>query len=132
VLNFEAADVITPPDERPTREKMESNNILADITGGEALTPRDRGQIHGSGAMLFLDEWGNLVIGDEMSQIKEWVNETKMPERSNRIVGREGSIQNPEHRLPHMRDPRGPSPRGGGLSSSPDSSLPDMAPHGGR
>jgi hypothetical protein len=132
VLNYESIDVIAPPEERPSKEKLETDQILVDVMGGEALTPRDRGQIHGSTAMLFLDDRGNLVMSDEMSQTKEWIAETKVPDRpiNGGFVGPRG-IQSPERSVP-----RGgrmvPTPRGGGLSSSPDSSLPDMAPRGNR
>ena len=129
VLNFENMNVITPGQQSPTQEKMESNYILADITGGEALPAKERDKPHAYGAMLFLDDAGNLVISDEASQAKEWIAETKEPERPTTDVGRRG-FQNPERgRFPRGRGERG-GPRAPGGGS--DSSLPDMAPSGGR
>src|SRR4029078_11780462 len=96
--------------------------------GGEALTKNDKDKIHGADLMLTLDDSGNLVIRGEMKDAKEWMAETKAPERPNGFVGPRG-IQSPEGRPRGGREQVRPAPRGGGgLSASPDSCLPYTAP----
>jgi hypothetical protein len=123
VLNFDDVAWRIPGDPTPVHDKLESNNVLVDITGGDALTARDRDKIHCPGAMLYLDEMGNLVIADEMAQAKEWAKDTKEPERATPAFNRGGGVS-PER---GGRMPRGRGERGGVTPRGPsDSALPDM------
>jgi hypothetical protein len=118
VLNYEDVDVQPGPTRLP---KLETNAVLVDMTGADPMSPPNREKIHGYGAMLLLDEAGNLVISDETRDTKEWIAETKVPEQPNPIAGGEGR---------RYRGDRGPGgrPRGGTREIRPpssDSSLPD-------
>jgi hypothetical protein len=105
--------------------KLESDNILVDITGGDPLPAKERDKPHSYGAMLFLDEAGNLVIGDETRDTKEWIAETKAPEQTGNVGGR-GS-RGLEGGSRYLR--KGAERAGRGAA---DGSLPDGAPRGGR
>jgi hypothetical protein len=81
-LDFSNADMKTPGQTRTTKHDVPTNCLLVDLAGGELLSPRDRDRSPLSpGAMLVLDETGNLVIHDEMNDALEWTNATKEPER---------------------------------------------------
>ena len=103
ILNFTDLPMKVPGVEG--REKVahvDTNCVLVDLGGGEWLTPRDRDKTHGPGMMLVLDEAGNLVFHEEMSETAEWTAETKEPDRANSIVpsGRfPGRFEGPPRRV---------------------------------
>jgi hypothetical protein len=124
LLNYSDVAVKPSVEGRPKVPHLDTNCVLVDLAGGEALTPRDRDKVHSPGAMLVLDETGNLALHDEMSEAKEWTAETKELDRPN---------------IMQERGPRGgfrgmPPGRG---AMGPDPSLPDFGemrgrPRGGR
>lgn len=92
--------------------------LLADLTGGEPLSPRDKERIHSPGMMLVLDDAGNLVIHDEMAETADWLAETKLPEAR--------QAPPPGERRQPMGPGRGPGfMRGRAAGPSNDSALPD-------
>ena len=113
VLDYPSVPMITPGLEGRTSVPVSTGCLLADLTGGEPLSPHDRDKIHSPGMMLVLDDTGNLVIHDEMAETKEWLAETKEPEQP--VAGRNMG------RPPMFRQQRPPTGRG----PSNDPSLPN-------
>ncbi len=111
------------PAEGGASAELKSGCLLADLTGGDPLSPRDHDKVHSPGQMLVLDESGNLVIHDEMSETKEWTAGTKESEGPVRRGNGEGAGRSPlrggAERSPHI------GPRGARGAQPGDSTMPD-------
>ncbi len=128
ILDFNVV-LITPTGECKSRQ-ISTGCLLADLSGGEPLSPRDKDRIHSPGTMLVLDENGNLVIHDEMSETNEWVAQTKPPDRAPSERGispiRRRGFEGGPGSGPGGHRPPGMHPRGQGFGPPPaDPALPN-------
>ena len=80
-LNFPDAAVKRPGSQRTTPVDIHTKCILVDIQGGEPVWPStNRRDIFDAGTILVMDDTGNLVMHDEVTETKEWNDATKEPE----------------------------------------------------
>ena len=89
ILNFPGARIRTPGRSSNTQDDLMTNCILVDVAGGDPLPGKERPNPASPGVILVMDEFGNLVMHDEVAESDEWDKATEQPEKREAPKGAE-------------------------------------------